>query len=398
MATCAPVSEHAPITFTTTSTIVEPKKRGRAKKNASTSTTTTTNTTTITITPKFIEVDKSGNGHNGHNGHGSDESLENVDQSFKNEIVSPKAELADSEVSNTNTNSYNKSSTNDNTPNENTENETHANHSSLDENDENDDGLYKLEQFNYDILIPFILINMHASSRSNILALLHTTLVSCIEGRCISEGFIKPNTVRIVDFKCGKIVAKNVQFNLVIECYVCNPLENATINCIANNITQAGIRAISNDKYLPVVIYISRDYSMLTQNTYYNEVKEGDRIAIKVIGKRFEMNDKFIQIIGELVSPKKERVLLKTPKKSNTTTTPTPSLSSIGDVVITSTTTPAATTVQKESKAPKATKAPKEPKAPKAPKEPKATKATKEPKEPKEPKAPKKSIKSNVDA
>lgn len=388
MSTTVSSSEHAPITFTTTSTIVEPKKRGRAKKNASTSTTTTTNTTTITITPKFIEVDKSGNGHNGH---GSDESLENVDQSFKNEIVSPKAELADSEVSNTNTNSYNKSSTNDNTPNENTENETHATHSSLDENDENDDGLYKLEQFNYDILIPFILINMHASSRSNILALLHTTLVSCIEGRCISEGFIKPNTVRIVDFKCGKIVAKNVQFNLVIECYVCNPLENATINCIANNITQAGIRAISNDKYLPVVIYISRDYSMLTQNTYYNEVKEGDRIAIKVIGKRFEMNDKFIQIIGELVSPKKERVLLKTPKKSNTTTTPTPSLSSIEDVVTTSTTTPVATTVQKESKAPKATK------APKAPKEPKATKATKEPKEPKEPKASKKSIKSNVD-
>lgn len=382
MSTTASSSEHAPITFTTTSTIVEPKKRGRAKKNASTSTTTTTNTTTITITPKFIEVDKSGNGDN------SDDSLETGDQSFKNEIVSPKAELADTEVSNTN--SYDKSSINDNNPNENMETETPATHSSLEENEENDDGLYKLEQFNYDILIPFILINMHASSRSNILALLHTTLVSCIEGRCISEGFIKPNTVRIVDFKCGKLVAKNVQFNLVIECYVCNPLENATINCIANNITQAGIRAISNDKYLPVVIYISRDYSMLTQNTYYSEVKEGDRIAIKVIGKRFEMNDKFIQIIGELVSPKKERVLSKTPKKSNTTTSTT-SLGSMRDVVTTSTTTPVATTVQKESKAPKATK------APKAPKEPKATKATKEPKEPKEPKASKKSIKSNVD-
>ena len=249
---------------------------------------------------------------------------------------------------------------------------------------------------------------MHASSRSNILALLHTTLVSCIEGRCISEGFIKPETVRIVDFKCGKIVAKNVQFNLVIECYVCNPLPNATINCIANNITQAGIRAISNDNYLPVVIYISRDYSMLTQNTYYNTIKEGDKIAVRVIGKRFEMNDKFIQIIGELVSPKKERTFSKTSKKSNTTSSIT-SLGSIGEVVTTSTSsststtipttipttttaTTTATTVQKESKATKASKEPKAPKEPKAHKEPKA------PKEPKEPKAPKKSIKSNVDA
>ena len=379
MSTSAPASEHAPITFTTTSTTVEPKKRGRAKKNASTSTTTTTNTTTITITPKFIEVEKSGHGDN------SDDSLETGDQSFKNEIVSP-------EASNTN-NSKNAS----NIHNQDVQTAANPTHT---ENDDGEDGLYKLTQFNYDILIPFILINMHASSRSNILALLHTTLVSCIEGRCISEGFIKPETVRIVDFKCGKIVAKNVQFNLVIECYVCNPLPNATINCIANNITQAGIRAISNDNYLPVVIYISRDYSMLTQNTYYNEVKEGDKIAIKVIGKRFEMNDKFIQIIGELISPKKERTFSKTPKKPNTTISTT-SLSSMGDIITTSTsssststttpvattpvatTTPVVTTVQKESKAPKAPKVTKEPKAPK---------------EPKEPKAPKKSIKSNVDA
>ena len=156
---------------------------------------------------------------------------------------------------------------------------------------------------------------MHASSRETILALLHTTLVSCIEGRCISEGFIKPNTVKIVDFKCGKIVAKNVQFNLVIECQVCNPNENSIITCIAKNITQAGIRAISSDEHLPVVVYISRDYSMLTQNNYYNTIKEGDKIHVKVIGKRFEMNDKFIQIIGDLVSPKKERLSLKNSKK-----------------------------------------------------------------------------------
>ena len=367
MSTSVSASEHTPITFTTTSTIVEPKKRGRAKKNATASTTTTTNTTTITITPKFIEV-------NNH-GDGDEDCLGTIDYSFKNEIVSPSAGVGESGVSNTNADN----SDSGNIQNEDTQtaaNPTHA------ENEEDEDGLYKLTQFNYDILIPFILINMHASSRSNILALLHTTLVSCIEGRCISEGFIKPETVKIVDFKCGKIVAKNVQFNLVIECYVCNPVENATINCIANNITQAGIRAISNDSYLPVVIYISRDYSMLTQNTYYNTIKEGDKITVRVIGKRFEMNDKFIQIIGELVSPKKDRTLLKTPKKSNMTTSIT-TLGNMGEIITTSTssststTSPTTTTVQK---------------APKAHKEPKA------PKEPKTPKEPKKSIKSNVDA
>ena len=382
-----PISEHQPITFTTTSTVVEPKKRGRSKKNGPTSTTTTTNTTTITITPKFIDVDSGGEGVD------AEDCIGKIDYSFKNEIVSP-SDSEDTSKSNISIHTENIDTDSNNVCEENTKDS---------EQTEDDDGLYKLTQFNYDILIPFVLINMHASSRSNILALLHTTLVSCIEGRCISEGFIKPETVRIVNFKCGKIIAKNVQFNLIIECWVCNPVQNSTINCVANNITQAGIRAISNDKHLPVVVYISRDYSMLTQNSYYNTIKEGDKIVVKVIGKRFEMNDKFIQIIGELVSPKKERGSLKISKKLATTTTT--NLGSLGEIITTTTSTSSSTssststtTPQKVTKEPKAPKAPKEPKAPKAPKAPKEPKEPKEPKAPKEPKTIKKSIKSNIEA
>lgn len=172
---------------------------------------------------------------------------------------------------------------------------------------EDENPLYTTQQINYDILIPFVLINMHASSRENIMALLHTTLISCIEGRCITEGFIKPRSTRIIDFKCGKIIAKNVQFNIVIECLVCNPHAHSVITCVAKNITQAGIRAVSDDEYSPIVVYITRDFGVDSDKTYYNSIKEGDKINIKVIGKRFEMNDKHIQIIGFLVHPKKER-------------------------------------------------------------------------------------------
>ena len=180
---------------------------------------------------------------------------------------------------------------------------------------EDENPLYTTQQINYDILIPFVLIYMHASSRENILALLHTTLISCIEGRCITEGYIKPHSTRIIDFKCGKIIAKNVQFNIVIECLVCNPPTNSIISCIAKNITQAGIRAVSDDEYSPVVVYITRDFGIDSDKTYYNSIKEGDKINIKIVGKRFEMNDKHIQIIGFLVQPKKERISLASHSK-----------------------------------------------------------------------------------
>lgn len=245
-----------------------------------------------------------------------------------------------------------------------------------DEDDDNDDkdtenSLYKKKNINYDILLPFILINMHASSRSNILSLLHTTLISCIEGRCISDGFIKPDSVRIINFTCGKIVQKNVQFNLQVECLVCNPLENSIIDCVAKNITQAGIRAISTDEHSPIVVYIARDYHVQSPSSYFNSIKEGDLIKVKIIGKRFEMNDKFIQIIGEVVAPRKEKQSLK--KK--------PAIIIDGTLTTTTTTTMTSETtipkLIKESKTTKALKEPKTPKAPKVPKEPKTPKKQK---------------------
>lgn len=285
--------------------------------------------------------------------------------------------------------------------------------------------LYTIQEINYDILIPFVLINMHASSRENIMALLHTTLISCIEGRCITEGFIKPHSTRIIDFKCGKIVAKNVQFNIVIECLVCNPQPQSIITCVAKNITQAGIRAVSDDEYSPIVVYITRDFGIESDKTYYNSIKEGDKINVRVIGKRFEMNDKHIQIIGFLVQPKKEKGSIscqaqqaqaqsqpqpKKPlvihpvtsstsiekKEESVTGTSAPNkrgprktknpLSIVNDTdnnVIT-------ITYDGNIDLPKAAKTPKPAKEPKAPKEPKAAKVPKEPKEPKEPKKSKK--------
>ena len=279
--------------------------------------------------------------------------------------------------------------------------------------------LYTTQQINYDILIPFVLVNMHASSRENIMALLHNTLISCIEGRCITEGFIKPHSTRIIDFKCGKIVAKNVQFNIVIECLVCNPQPQSIIACVAKNITQAGIRAISDDEFSPIVVYITRDFGIESDKTYYNSVKEGDKINVRVIGKRFEMNDRHIQIIGFLVQPRKDRLgiasssLFAQSKNKKVVPVQTP-------VSVTAATSATPIETKKEpasaSVAPSAKRGPRKSKNPlniindtdnnvititydpsiELPKEPKTkNKASKEPKAHKEPKAPKKSKKES---
>jgi DNA-directed RNA polymerase subunit E'/Rpb7 len=125
-----------------------------------------------------------------------------------------------------------------------------------------------------------------------------------LEGKCGVEGFIKPNSSQIITYSSGLIERGNtVMFEVVFECDVCFPVEGMIIPCLAKNITKAGIRCESaNDMPSPVVVFIAKDHHY--NSAMFNDVKDGDKINVKVIGQRFELNDKYISIIGELVKEK----------------------------------------------------------------------------------------------
>jgi DNA-directed RNA polymerase subunit E'/Rpb7 len=124
------------------------------------------------------------------------------------------------------------------------------------------------------------------------------------EGKCVVEGYIKPNSCKIITYSSGIIQRGNhISFESVFECDVCFPVEGMIISCVAKNITKAGIRAESaNDVPSPIVVFIAKDHHFNTP--YFAEIQEGDKISVRVIGQRFELNDKYISIIGELIKEK----------------------------------------------------------------------------------------------
>ena len=77
------------------------------------------------------------------------------------------------------------------------------------------------------------------------------------------------------------------------------------INAIAENITKAGIKAKIPGEYSPLVIFIARDHNYSNQK--FNNIKENDEILVKVIGQRFELNDTYISVIGEVIEKKIEK-------------------------------------------------------------------------------------------
>ena len=134
---------------------------------------------------------------------------------------------------------------------------------------------------------------------------IETTIASMIEGKCIVEGYVKLHSVRVITYSSGTIKGTDVIFDVVFECDVCFPVAGMLFNCVAKNITKAGIRAESvDDLPSPFVLFIARDHYY--DSDYFNSIEENEKFVAKVIAQRFELNDKYVSIIAELVTPKRK--------------------------------------------------------------------------------------------
>ena len=135
----------------------------------------------------------------------------------------------------------------------------------------------------------------------NIREVIEQNIQNSFEGKCIAEGYIKPESAKIISYSSGVVDRGNyVNFEIVFECDVCFPVEGMLIQCVAKNITKAGVRAESANEFpSPVVVFIAKDHHYSVAN--FADIKEGDKITARVIGQRFELNDKYVSIIGELV-------------------------------------------------------------------------------------------------
>lgn len=156
---------------------------------------------------------------------------------------------------------------------------------------------------------------------SNLKEIIEKQISHEIEGKCIGEGYIKPHSVSVINYSSGRITQGNrLVFDVVFECDVCLPVEGMLIECTVKNITKAGIRAeviVDDQESSPLVIFIARDHHI--DNKYYNDVVEKNIIRVRVIGQRFELNDKYITIIAELHRIAEPRQTNKPTHRANNT-------------------------------------------------------------------------------
>ncbi len=134
---------------------------------------------------------------------------------------------------------------------------------------------------------------------NNIKQTLENEIVKNIEGKCICEGFVKPESSKIISYSSGLVYNGNkIKFEVVFKCKICLPVEGMLIDCIAKNITKAGIKAEIDEDISPVVIFVARDHHYTNES--FSKIVENDKITVRVIGQKFELNDKYISVIASL--------------------------------------------------------------------------------------------------
>lgn len=143
------------------------------------------------------------------------------------------------------------------------------------------------------VSIPIIHVN------SNLQHNLIHVISKQIEGKCIQQGYIKPKSVQLHTYSSGTIRGSNVIFDVVFTCLIANPVEGQELDCVVENITKAGLKCrLDIDETSPFVIFVARDHHYNNDNI---NKSIHDKIKVRIIGQRFELNDTFISIIAALI-------------------------------------------------------------------------------------------------
>jgi hypothetical protein len=133
----------------------------------------------------------------------------------------------------------------------------------------------------------------------NVVPIMKRILVDELEGKCTTEGFVRQDTVAVVSHSCGLLKQESVIFTVQFECDVTLPVQGQTLMCIVENNTHAGLHCrLKGEGASPFVVFVARDHRHTLSR--FASFQEKSEVSVRVVGHRYEVNDRHIDVIGTL--------------------------------------------------------------------------------------------------
>jgi len=143
---------------------------------------------------------------------------------------------------------------------------------------------------------------------------MHSSLLAQVkmnyEGRCLSEGFIQPKSVTIIDYSLGKAnyIKGGIDYHVTFQADICMPHTGQRFRAPVTLRSKIGIHAETP----PIKILIPRDLHF--ENEEFEKINVNDEIEFEVVGCQFKQQDDTIVVVGKLlnqIKPEVDMPLLK---------------------------------------------------------------------------------------
>jgi len=141
--------------------------------------------------------------------------------------------------------------------------------------------------------------------------IIKTKMCDNLEGVCSRFGYIKPGSLEIVRRSAGMFGKQHfngyIRFDIHCKGDVCNPPQGMVVEATVKNKNALGLLAESSmvmddGTTIPVLdIIVPKKSNGISSEIDLEDVQIGDHIFIMVMGKRYQLNDTNISIIGRAV-------------------------------------------------------------------------------------------------
>lgn len=162
-----------------------------------------------------------------------------------------------------------------------------------------------------------------------------------LEGVCSRHGYIMPGSVAVHKVSLGRVEATSlngdVRFDVQYMANVCNPPVGAHLPARVVNMNKFGVLLQTglmqtDGAFVPVVeIVVTRQpLNGVGSEVDLDNLSPGDEVRVEIVGKRFELNDEKISVVGRIIAGADGKPV---PAAAPTAATMPPHLQAFGRVV-----------------------------------------------------------------
>jgi DNA-directed RNA polymerase subunit E'/Rpb7 len=133
------------------------------------------------------------------------------------------------------------------------------------------------------------------------------------EGKCSRYGYTRTGSIEILKVSVGNVRMFSLNgdaiFKVQFRAEICNPLVGQVMSAIVLNVNKFGVLASGGtfdgdtgdmQSILPIVDIVIPKVGTITSVIDMSEIKPGDRVAVEILGKKFNINDSKISAIGRV--------------------------------------------------------------------------------------------------